>query len=142
MKAITIHQPWATLIALGEKKFETRSWATKYRGPIAIHAGKEINHDMVMLLGKDHPSIWHKISPLQTGCIVAIAELVDCPWVVVEYPTQSILFNGDTVEGNELMFGDFSQGRYAWELANVRQIEPIPAKGQQRIWNWEGRGNE
>jgi hypothetical protein len=39
MKAITIIQPWATLIALGEKKFETRSWTTKYRGPLAIHAG-------------------------------------------------------------------------------------------------------
>ncbi|WP_409175497.1 hypothetical protein [Brevibacillus fortis] len=33
MKAITIHQPFATLIALGEKRFETRGWATRYRGP-------------------------------------------------------------------------------------------------------------
>ena len=40
MKAITIIQPWATLIALGEKQFETRSWFTKHRGELAIHAGK------------------------------------------------------------------------------------------------------
>lgn len=40
MKAITIRQPWAGLIAVGEKVYETRSWPTKYRGPIAIHAGK------------------------------------------------------------------------------------------------------
>ena len=39
-KAITIRQPWAGLIAVGEKIYETRSWPTKYRGPIAIHAGK------------------------------------------------------------------------------------------------------
>lgn len=45
MKAITIKQPWATLIALGEKRFETRSWQTKYRGPIAIHAGKTIDKE-------------------------------------------------------------------------------------------------
>ena len=38
MKAITIWQPWASLIACGAKKYETRSWPTKYRGPIAIHA--------------------------------------------------------------------------------------------------------
>ena len=39
MKALTIMQPWASLIACGAKTIETRSWPTKYRGPIAIHAG-------------------------------------------------------------------------------------------------------
>jgi len=38
LKAITIWQPWASLIAIGEKQYETRSWKTDYRGPIAIHA--------------------------------------------------------------------------------------------------------
>jgi hypothetical protein len=40
MKAITLTQPWATLVAIGAKKIETRSWATAYRGPLAIHAAK------------------------------------------------------------------------------------------------------
>ena len=40
MKALTLHQPWATLVAVGEKRIETRSWSTDYRGPLAIHAGK------------------------------------------------------------------------------------------------------
>ncbi|WP_234541766.1 hypothetical protein [Paenibacillus pseudetheri] len=36
-------------------------------------------------------------------------------------------------------FGWFDQGRYAWELAEIKQLlAPIPAKGQQQIWNWEG----
>lgn len=39
MKALTVRQPWASLIALGVKTVETRSWSTKYRGPLAIHAG-------------------------------------------------------------------------------------------------------
>lgn len=43
MKVISIIQPWATLIALGEKKFETRSWKTKYHGELAIHAIKKID---------------------------------------------------------------------------------------------------
>ena len=38
MKALTIWQPWASLLVSGQKKYETRSWATAYRGPIAIHA--------------------------------------------------------------------------------------------------------
>lgn len=40
MKAITLHQPWATLVSLGVKTIETRSWTTRYRGPLAIHAAK------------------------------------------------------------------------------------------------------
>lgn len=43
MKVVSLMQPWATLIALGEKSIETRSWATKYRGEIAIHASKTID---------------------------------------------------------------------------------------------------
>ncbi len=38
-RALTLHQPWASLVALGVKTIETRSWATKYRGPLLIHAG-------------------------------------------------------------------------------------------------------
>lgn len=40
MKALTLHQPWASLIAAGVKTIETRSWSTRYRGPLAVHAGK------------------------------------------------------------------------------------------------------
>ena len=39
MKALTIQQPWASVITMGVKTIETRSWSTKYRGPLAIHAG-------------------------------------------------------------------------------------------------------
>lgn len=38
MKVLTLHQPWASLVALGVKTIETRSWSTQYRGPLAIHA--------------------------------------------------------------------------------------------------------
>jgi activating signal cointegrator 1 len=47
VKAISLWQPWATLIALGEKKFETRSWLTNYRGQIAIHAAKRMEPDQL-----------------------------------------------------------------------------------------------
>lgn len=48
MKALTVHQPWATLIAIGAKRLETRSWSTSYRGPLAIHAAKS-RPDYMML---------------------------------------------------------------------------------------------
>jgi len=59
MKALSIKQPWANLIAAGEKTIETRTWATDYRGPILIVSSKT-----------------PKIEP--AGFALAIADLVDC----------------------------------------------------------------
>lgn len=50
MKVITLIQPWATLVALGEKKIETRSWSTNFRGRIAIHAGKKIDNLAIQII--------------------------------------------------------------------------------------------
>ena len=62
MKAITLHQPWASAIALGRKTYETRSQPTRYRGLLAIHAGKTT--DYVPLAD---------IRRLPFGAIVAVA---------------------------------------------------------------------
>lgn len=43
MRAITLMQPWASLIALGAKRYETRSWKTHYRGPLAIHSSRDFS---------------------------------------------------------------------------------------------------
>jgi activating signal cointegrator 1 len=144
MKAITIMQPYASLIAYGQKKIETRSWSTKYRGPLAIHAG----------LGKQHIDLcrqqlfWANLWPyeiaaqyslqeridkfLPLGAVIAIAELVDCEKMTMD----KIVTWRDVYGKNEIAFGDFLPGRYAWILDNVRQIDPVPAKGRQRLWNW------
>lgn len=147
MKAITIHQPWATLIALGEKKFETRSWATHYRGPIAIHAAQKVDREIC--LEEPFRSILaehgYTADNLPTGVVVAVGELAWC-WKVSDW-----LFDGETkipylhaglsnklISTMEFAFGDYTPGRYAWELANVRKIEPTPVKGRQGLWNWGG----
>jgi len=140
MKAITIYQPFASLIAQGFKRYETRGWRTNYRGPIAIHAGKQIDHQTVLILAKDYTKTWHQISPLSTGCVIAIAELVDCWKVLDNHLLEAQPPNEKRVKFlnmRELPFGDYTPGRYAWELANVCRIEPVPVKGQQGLWNWE-----
>ena len=53
MKALTVRQPWASLIAAGVKTIETRSWATSFRGPLAIHAGKRWD------VGWGTHALWH-----------------------------------------------------------------------------------
>lgn len=140
MKAITIKQPWATLIALGVKQFETRSWQTKYRGPIAIHAGKSVDKEAL-------DDYWikttlaeygiHSIQDLPTGAVIAIAHLVDCHKVQLNFANDAVVTTGPTINGLELKFGDFSDGRYAWELYDIKGLEvPAVAKGQLSIWEW------
>ncbi|MFY0545471.1 ASCH domain-containing protein [Brevibacillus sp. H7] len=145
MKAITIHQPWATLIALGEKQFETRSWATKYRGQLAIHAAKKIDREACE--SEPFRSVLEKhgytADNLPTGAVIGIGKLADCLGVGMSDGEHRSMA-GDTgihwipVKSNEYHFGWYGVGRYAWELTDVKQIEPFPAKGQQGLWNWRG----
>jgi hypothetical protein len=136
IKVITVYEPWASLIALGEKKIETRGWYTKYRGPLAIHAAKKYAGDISFqepfytALAPQHDLLGIRF---YLGCVLAICNLVDC--VEVDTTYGHIL---KVAKPNEYAFGDYSFGRFAWKLDNVHQLtEPIKATGRQRIWNWD-----
>lgn len=135
MKAITLTQPWATLVALGKKKIETRSWSTDYRGPLAIHAAKgfpdwarqmchnSVFADALELAGIGHPD------DLPLGVVVATCELVK-----VERITMFIELPPDP----EFQFGNYEVGRYLWHLANIKRLkEPVPARGALSLWEWD-----
>lgn len=139
MKAITIKQPWATLIALGEKQFETRSWKTRHRGKIAIHAGKSIDMDAfhyeeIQTILNKHGI--YKKEDLPFGSVIATADLTDCLQVMKDN-FDSAETDKDFIDEKEYPLGDFSEGRYAWKLENVEVLDnPIPAKGQLSLWEW------
>jgi hypothetical protein len=90
MKALSIQQPWAWLIVSGFKDIENRSWPTKYRGPVLIHAGlKSDGGALADLVGGEHPVTGEKLNTdarkavdemglLPFGGIVGEAEIVDC----------------------------------------------------------------
>lgn len=140
MKVISIIQPWATLIALKEKKYETRSWKTKHRGEIAIHASKKVDKHIC----KQEPfkSILTKHgyneNNLPKGAIIAISNLIDCLEIEVNEGLISLVSDGRylKINGNEIEFGWYDNGRYAWELQNIKQIGAIPAKGKLGLWNY------
>lgn len=138
MKIISIIQPWATLMAIREKRLETRSWKTEYRGELGIHASKKI--DKAACRQEPFKSILAKHgydeSNLPTGCIIAKGNLSDCLKSLND-DEYCVLSNGEVVEGNEYEFGDYTVGRFAWDMQDVEQIEPVPAKGQLGLWNWE-----
>lgn len=131
MKAITLHQPWATLIALGHKTIETRSWPTSYRGQVAIHAGKQIDveafDDFEDLLSTGG---FRNAKELPAGAVVAVATLSDCVRMTKHW------YEPASVMEHEL--GYFAPGRYAWHLADVEPLQvPVPTRGYQGLWDWE-----
>lgn len=116
MKAITIWQPWAGFVAAGVKHNETRSWATKYRGPIAIHAAVKPIRQVVPLLSekafglmvekleKASMANGELLTYFNYGEIIATAELVACHLITEEYLS--------TLPDTEKALGDYSLGRF------------------------------
>jgi len=160
MKALTIHQPWANLIAHGAKQYETRSWRTNYRGRIAIHASKLIIPKTFLWafpfpedLLADALGIYRRLESESRdsfcerlvdsddyGAVVATAELVDCYRIetLEENPYLVGAVHGGELSKNEIIFGNFEPGRYAYKLQDVRKLpEPIPARGRQGLWEWD-----
>jgi activating signal cointegrator 1 len=137
MKALTLYQPWATLVAIEAKRIETRSWSTGYRGPLMIHASK--NKKYVNMRGADYicdtepfysvlmnqalTFHWQKMwGSLPMGAFVATCELVGC----VEMRGD----NWNHLSQQEKAFGNYCDGRYMWFLENIKILaEPIPARG-------------
>ena len=124
MKCLTIKQPWASLIVNGYKRYEFRSWKTKYRGKILIHAG--------MSLEKEYAS---KIEEYNfeyiNGAISGEAEIVDC--ILVDKDFDNYLKS----ESN-IVYGNDHVGLYAWKLDNIKKYEkPIYIKGKLSLWEYK-----
>jgi activating signal cointegrator 1 len=153
MRGLTMTQPWATLVALGAKQYETRGWRTSYRGPLAIHAAKGwpkaaqaicVREPFYSVLDRggyfrhehEPPGGTLRVVQLPAGFVVAVVDVVACLQTGI-----SGLFEPDwlaALSAQERAFGDYSPGRWAWRLENVRPIRhPIPARGYQFLWNVE-----
>lgn len=80
MKVLSIRQPWAYLIAEGAKDIENRTWATNYRGPVLIHAGKTParQDELVKLLHKELRAGGIDPTKFDRGGIVGMATITDC----------------------------------------------------------------
>jgi hypothetical protein len=141
MKTITLWQPWASLIACGAKRIETRSWETSYRGELAIHAAKSTPTYVTRIISEptfagllvEHLGTIQRnlfaearLKQFPAGVVLAMCRLVDC-----------IPAEDSAPSDQEHIFGDFRTGRYAWILEDIKPLaEPIPATGKQGLWEW------
>lgn len=129
MKAISLWQIWASLIRYNLKEFETRSWGTRYRGKLVIHAAKtreelwngpDLGYRLLRQAGAS-------IEELPFGAALCVADLVDCIRMTPAFIALQT--------SQERAFGLWQVGRYAWKLANVRPFPaPIPMSGKQGLF--------
>jgi hypothetical protein len=134
MKALSLWQPWATLIAIGAKEFETRHWAAPKRligQRIAVHAAKRTSELHIATTYPFQPQLaaaGEHPDQLPLGAIVATAVVADC-WQM----TQDLI---DAAGEIEQAFGHWELGRYAWRMTDVVQLAvPIAARGAQGVWD-------
>jgi len=138
MKALTLTQPWASLMAVGAKTIETRSWETMYRGGLVIHAAKGFPRwardfsrepPVSVLFGPDYEF------PLSRG--LCVVRLIGC-FRTDESGMRKLAFAaGRKPSLQEIQFGDFSEGRFAWLTQFVRPIRcETQVRGALGLWEW------
>ena len=127
VKAISIMQPWSWLIVNGHKDIENRDWPTRFRGPVAIHAGKKLDESAWVSVTRGyHPVTNERIDfgistdmprPIgsNVGGIVGVAEIVDC------------VHNSDS---------EWFLGEYGFVIRNARPVEFIPVRGALSFFDW------
>jgi hypothetical protein len=161
MKALTLTQPWASLVAIGAKRIETRSWRTAYRGLLAIHAAASFPADAKRMC--DEPVFANALGAslgcqpdprrlLPLGAVIATAQLLDCLPTnhLGELPgwldASSLLHDGPHdvwISEHEAAFGNYELGRWAWLLGDIIPLpKPIPAKGALGLWEWNAGEQE
>lgn len=132
VKALSLWQPWASLIAVGAKKIETRHWSTSHRGPLAIHAAKtragfesavSIRSEYLQLCGYCYDA------EMPTGVLLCVVDLVDC------VSTENLV---GKISEQERAFGNYQVGRFGWIMENVRVLPtPVAYRGRQGIFSVE-----
>jgi hypothetical protein len=156
IKALSLWQPWASLVAFRAKRIETRSWGTPYRGDVLICASASMNEEARESCFDDHIEAVleaHGIDPfdapkaLPRGCVVAVARLAECRQITrheKDWSGRMLTFvprhaeeltNGVQISAEEFAFGYYAPDRFAWFLENIRPLpEPIPTRGAQGLW--------
>lgn len=151
-KGLSVLEPWATLIGILAKRYETRSWYTPYRGLVLIHASASFHYQDKLLCmeepfystlkaagyrfawdGRKLKEVGEEKFPL--GAVVAVAELVDCILIKSRHhgPIKGEL--NLPPEEPEYSFGNYEPGRFAWILEDVTRLKvPVPCKGRLGLW--------
>lgn len=121
MKALSFRQPWAELILQSRKTLDLRTYATRYRGPLAIHASQTVEREACRAHGLEPDQV-------ATGGIVGVVELVDVvPLTQADYEER---------RAEHLAGRSYREGMQGWVLRNPQRLpQPVPARGRMSLFN-------
>lgn len=117
MKALSVRQPWASLILSGRKTIETRTWFTEYRGPVLICSS---NVRQMSDEGRDAMKR-HGLDGIPRGVALCLVDLIDCRPMSADDEAAACCSLYDRA--------------FSWSLANVRPVRQVPLKGQLLLFN-------
>jgi hypothetical protein len=122
IKALSIRQPWLSLILFDGKNIENRTRRNSHRGPVALHASLNIEKDVLADIVRGvHPVTGSAFKAQRPGCyeqvggIVGVADIVDCV---------------------DRSGSDWFVGRYGFVLVNARPVPFIPVRGALGFFDW------
>ncbi len=132
MTVLSLLQPWASLVVMGHKTIETRSWATAYRGPLLIHASKGTSG----MIFCDQPVFKKYLENIELPFGSIIGEVtLESIVQITDLAMNDDMIGQLTLE--EKIFGDYTTGRYAWMLKNAIPLtQPVPARGLPGLWQF------
>lgn len=142
MKVISLLQPWATLVVIGAKQIETRSWNTKHRGDLLIHASKKMSQEQIDLTHSE--PFWNVLQHLEE---LPLGKIIGKVVLEETARTESLLslfqnklkfrWLASLNVDNEKAFGDFSSGRWGWILSKPEAFkQPVQINGNRGLWNF------
>lgn len=129
VKAISLLQPWAHLVVIGAKKWETRGWKTEHRGRVLIHASLSEDHMGLLTLDPFKKYNGHPGSIFTRGAIIG-----EC---MIQEIVRTEVQRG-VISKEEFAFGDWKTGRWAWKLVNpIQYKKPYFVKGSLSLWDFD-----
>jgi hypothetical protein len=131
-RALSLKQPWATLLTHGHKTIEVRRWRTDYRGELLIHAARIADaRPLAQRRWEEIPSSLQKNSHLEGG-IIGIGELVDC----IHYPAIDAFVADQEKHLNDPAWFR-PEGLFGFVFANIRPLPFFREKGNVRLFTVE-----
>lgn len=132
-RMLTLRQPWAWLVVFGGKDVENRSWEVSYRGPILIHAGKEMTRREYRAA---HEYAWQRCGievpgadALDFGGVIGIATLADIIRPDAVDPATRARRRWHMTEGEALN----GKPQFGWLLKDISPVEFVPCQGAQGL---------
>lgn len=140
MFALTLRQPWASLMDVKAKTLETRSWSTDYRGELVITASQgydfaEYEYELRPEFARHLRGAYPGDISLPRGVALCVVRLLACVKTKDLHKLQACGFKAPAAE--ELLFGNFEEGRYVWATEYVRRLDHRPRVfGAQGLWTF------